>query len=88
MQPAFEIAEQHGDGLDALLVGEIFQALFLDFVGSDAVLALLFGLQIQLFQFVIGNARKLRSSFDMDLLYGKVGHQLWGIVGKQVIHYR
>jgi hypothetical protein len=40
VQAAFEVAEQDRDGLDALLVGQILDAIFLDFMGRDAVLAL------------------------------------------------
>ena len=68
MQAAFEVAEQHGDGLDALLVGEVLEPLFLDLVHGNAVLALLLGAQVQVFKFVVAEARKLRSSVDMDLL--------------------
>ena len=32
VQPAFEVAEEHGHGLDALFVGQILQPLFLDLV--------------------------------------------------------
>ena len=32
VQAAFEVAEQHGHGLDALLVGQVLEALFLDLV--------------------------------------------------------
>ncbi len=54
VQAAFEVAEQHGDRLDALLVGQVLQALLLDLMQGDAVLALLFGAQIQVFELVIG----------------------------------
>ncbi len=54
MQTAFEVAEEDRDCLDALLIGQILDALFLDFVRGDAVFALLFGLQIELFELVIG----------------------------------
>ena len=53
MQPAFEVAEQHCDGLDALLVGEVFQAFFLNFVDGRTLLPLLLGLQIQFLQLVV-----------------------------------
>ena len=59
VQAAFQVAEQHGDGLDALLVGQILQALFLDFVQGNALLALLFGVQVQLFQLVIGKREEI-----------------------------
>ena len=59
VQPAFEIAEEHGHGLDPLLVGQILQPLFLDLVDGDAVPALLLRLQIQFFQFVVGEGQKI-----------------------------
>jgi hypothetical protein len=37
VQPAFEVGETHGDRLDALLVREVLEALFLDLVRRDAV---------------------------------------------------
>ena len=33
MQAAFEVGEEHGDGLDALLIGEILQPFFADLIG-------------------------------------------------------
>ena len=59
MQAAFEVAEEHGHGLDALFVGEILEPLFLNLVGSHAVEPLLLRLQIQLFQFVVGDRQKI-----------------------------
>ena len=59
VQSAFEVAEQDGDGLDALLVGEIAQTLFLDLIKAHAGLALLFGFEIQLFQFVVRNGQEI-----------------------------
>ena len=59
MQPAFEIAEEHGDGLDPLFVGQVFEALLLDFADSDAVPALLLRLQIQVFEFVVGECQEI-----------------------------
>ena len=59
MQTAFEVAEQHGQGLDALLVGQVLQPLFLNLVRSHAVQALLLRLQIQLFKFVVGDRQKI-----------------------------
>jgi len=64
MQPAFEVAEQHGNGLDALLVGKVLYALLLNLVGRDAVSALLLGFEVQLYD----SERKLRNSVDMNLL--------------------
>ncbi|HEX3871933.1 MAG TPA: hypothetical protein VHV77_15920 [Pirellulales bacterium] len=53
MQPAFEVGEEHGDSLDAFVVGEPFQALFLELVDGDALLALFFCLEIELLQLFI-----------------------------------
>jgi hypothetical protein len=53
VQPAFEVAEEHRDCLDAAFVGEVLEPIFLNRVGRNAVEALLFGLQIQLFQLFI-----------------------------------
>src|SRR5579859_4416997 len=53
MQPAFKIAEEHGYGLDALLIGQILEPGFLDLVHGNAIFALLLRLQVQVFQFVI-----------------------------------
>jgi hypothetical protein len=59
VQAAFEIAEEHADGLDALLIGEISQALFLDFVRRNAIFPLRFGPKIQFFQLCIRQAQKV-----------------------------
>src|SRR6267142_1916417 len=59
VETTFKVAEQDSDGLDALFVGEILQARFLYFVDRYAILALLFSLQIQLFQFVIREFKKI-----------------------------
>ena len=53
VQAAFEVAEEHGDSLDALFVGKVLDALFLNGVRGHAVEALLLGLEIQLFQLVV-----------------------------------
>ena len=53
MQAAFKVAEQDGHGLDALFVGQVLQAFFLNLVWGNAVLALLLGLQVQFFQLFI-----------------------------------
>ena len=36
VQPAFQVAEQHGHGLDALLIGQITDPLFLNLMRRDA----------------------------------------------------
>jgi hypothetical protein len=43
VEAAFEVGEDDGDGLDALLVGKVLEALFPDGIDGDARLALLFG---------------------------------------------
>ena len=59
VQAAFQVAEQDGDRLDALLVRQVLEALLLDLVRGRPLLALLLGLQVQLFQFVIGKSQKI-----------------------------
>jgi hypothetical protein len=54
VQPAFEVAEQQGYGLDAFLVRQVLEALLLNLVNRDAAHPLLLGMQIQFFQFGIG----------------------------------
>jgi hypothetical protein len=58
VQAAFEVAEEHGDGLDALLVGQVLQR-FADLVGRYAAEAVALGLQIQLFQLLIAEGKKI-----------------------------
>jgi hypothetical protein len=53
VQPAFEIAEKHGHGLDPFFVGQILESFFANFVDRNAVPALLLCLQVEFFQFVI-----------------------------------
>ena len=59
VQPAFEIAEQNRYGLNATLVGQILQPFFLDHIRGDALLALLFCGQVQVFQLRVGKFQKL-----------------------------
>ena len=59
MQTAFEVAKEDRDGLDPLLVRQVLDTLFLNSVGGDAVLALLFGFQVELFELVIGQRKKI-----------------------------
>ena len=59
MEAAFEVAEQDRDGLDALLVGQVLEALFLDLVHGGAAQALGFRLQIQIFQFGVRKLQKV-----------------------------
>ena len=59
MQAAFKVAEHDGHGLDAIFVGEVFQAVFLDLVRGNAVEALLFRLEVHLFEFVVRNGKEI-----------------------------
>ena len=59
VQPALEIAKEHGHSLDPLLVGQILQPLFLDLVDRDTLTALFLRLQIQFFQFVVGECQEI-----------------------------
>src|SRR5579872_40868 len=59
VQAAFEVAEKHGHGLDALLVRQVLDPLLLDFVRGGAVLAMLFRLQVQFFKLVIGKSQEI-----------------------------
>ena len=59
VQAALEVAEAQRHSLDALLVGQILQPLFLQLVTIDAVLALLFRLDVQIFQLAIRMRQKV-----------------------------
>ena len=59
MQPALEVAEQHGHSLDSFFVGEIFETVFLNLVRRDAVPALLLCLEVKFFQFVVGQCQEI-----------------------------
>ena len=54
MKSAFEIGKQHGDGLDPLLVGEVFQPFLANLVDRDTGDPFLLGLQVEFFQFIVG----------------------------------
>ncbi len=54
MQPAFEVAEEHCDRLDVLLVGEILQPLLADLPGRHVAFTLVLGRQVAFFQFGVG----------------------------------
>ena len=47
VQAALKVGEQHGHGLDALLVGQVLQPLFANLVGRHAVGAVGLGFQVQ-----------------------------------------
>src|SRR5579872_106498 len=59
VQAAFEIAEEDGDGLDAFLVAEILCPLFPNFVRGRAIPALLLCLEVEFFQFVVGQCQEI-----------------------------
>ena len=59
VQPAFEIAEEHGHRLDALLVGQILEPLFAELVGRNTVPALLLGREVQLFELSVREFEKI-----------------------------
>jgi hypothetical protein len=59
VQAAFEVAEQHGDGLDPLLVGQVLQALFANLVGRGAAGAIGLGCQVELFQLLVRESEKI-----------------------------
>ena len=55
MQPALEVGEAHGDGLDVLLALEVLDALLLELLGVDAVEALGLGLEVERLHLVVGD---------------------------------
>ncbi len=59
MQPAFKIAEQDRDRLDAFFVGQVFEPFLLDLVDSNALTALLLGVQVHIFQFVVRQGQEI-----------------------------
>jgi hypothetical protein len=59
VEAAFEVAEQDGDSLDALLVLQVLEAFLLDLVHGHAGLPLRLGSQIQFFQLPVGERQKV-----------------------------
>jgi hypothetical protein len=59
MQTAFQVAEENRHGLDAALVGQVFQAGFLNNLRRGAVLAVQLGLEIQFLQLGIGKYKEI-----------------------------
>src|SRR5882724_1393589 len=59
VQTAFEVGEEDGDRLDALLVSEVLEALFLDFADGGALEALFLSFQVQLLELVVGQREKI-----------------------------
>ena len=68
VQPAFEIAEEDGHGLDALFVGEVLEALLLNLSGATRFLRWSFALRFSSSSSSYERARKLRSSWTCHLL--------------------
>ncbi len=59
VEAAFKIAEENGDGLDALVVGKKLQALFLNFVERNALPALIFGFEIEFFELLVRERQEI-----------------------------
>src|SRR5579872_6979693 len=59
VQAAFEIAEEDGNGLNALLITEILGPLFAHLVRGRAIPALLLCLEVEFFQFVVGQCQEI-----------------------------
>jgi hypothetical protein len=58
MEATFEVAEQQSDGFDSLVVGQVLEPLFLNLMQGNAFVALLLGMQVQLFQFSVRKSQK------------------------------
>ncbi len=59
VQTALEVGKQHGDSLDPLFVGQVLQPFFTNFIRRNAVGAVGLGLQVLLFQLIIGKSQKI-----------------------------
>ena len=59
VQASLKIGEEHGDGFNALLVGEIFEAFFADITSGHALDAVGLGLQVECFQFLVRESEKI-----------------------------
>jgi len=59
VEASFEIAEEDGDGLDALLVGEVLDAPFPNLVSVEAVGAVGLGFKVLFFEFLIREGKKI-----------------------------
>jgi len=53
VQTAFEVAEQHCDGLDPLLFRQILETLFANLLDWNALAALFLRLQVQIFDLCV-----------------------------------
>ena len=59
VQAAFKVTEEHGHGLDPLLVGQVLQPFLANLVQCNAVSAVGFGFQVLGFQLLIGESEKI-----------------------------
>jgi hypothetical protein len=70
VQAAFEVAEQHGYGLNAFFFAQVFKPLLLNLLEGDTILTLLFRVQIHLFQFVVRDGQKISQFARHESPYG------------------
>jgi hypothetical protein len=59
VQAAFQVGEQHGYGLDPLLIGQVLQPLLANLAGRNAIGAVSFGFQVLLFQLLVRESKKI-----------------------------
>src|SRR6185436_5570623 len=59
VKPALQVREADRDGLDALFVLQVLEALLLDLARRHAALPLLFGGEVTLFQLVVGDLQEI-----------------------------
>jgi hypothetical protein len=66
VEASFKVTEENGDRLHALFVGEVLEPFLANLVRGNAILPLFFWFNASSSSY--GSVRKLRKSFDMDLL--------------------
>ena len=59
VQPAFQVAEEHGDGLDPLLIGQVLDPRLANLVRGNAAGAFGLGSQIELFQLLVWEGKEI-----------------------------
>ena len=59
VEAAFEIGEQHRHGLDALFVGQVFEAFFADLVDGNTADAISLGLQVEFFELLVREGKEI-----------------------------
>jgi len=59
VEAALKVREQNGHGLDALFVGEVFEALFLNLVGGNTAHAFMLGLEVEFFKLLIRECKEI-----------------------------